>query len=100
MDAEVDAMNTRQKSEVVIVVIVGLLLAVSHLRRPLLMPLAPIDAPITDQTRGGFIRMAQLLSEPHKPARVRGAALRDKGEAMGGGMRDLIDISSATIAAQ
>lgn len=51
------------------------------------------------QTKGSLVAVAKMIM-PAAPAEVRGAALRDKGEAFGGGMPVLVDRSTGTLAAQ
>ena len=52
-----------------------------------------------DQMKGSLVAVAKMIM-PSRPAEVRGAALRDKGEAFGGGIPELVDTSTGTLAAQ
>lgn len=51
------------------------------------------------QTKGSLVAVAKMIM-PSRPAKVRGASLRDKGEAFGGGIPDQVDRSTGTLAAQ
>lgn len=64
-----------------------------------LPPTVPDIADFTVQTRGSLILMAEMSVEPVVSSKVRGAALRDKGEAFGGGSPDLIIRSTETLTA-
>lgn len=51
------------------------------------------------QTKGSLVAVSKMIAPP-RPAKARGAALRDKGEALGGGIPDRVDSSTGTLAAQ
>ncbi|MDD5301835.1 MAG: hypothetical protein PHS14_01895 [Elusimicrobia bacterium] len=84
-----------------------LLLAAAQYRggrgaRPALLapPSVPAVTAFKVETKGGFILVAQMLAKPARPPKIRGMALRDKGEALGGGAPDRVDKSTETPAAQ
>lgn len=64
-----------------------------------LPPAVPDIEYFTVQTRGSLILMTEMSVEPAGSSKVRGAALRDKGEAFGGGAPLLIVRSTETLTA-
>lgn len=64
-----------------------------------LPPAVPDIADFTVQTRGGLILMAEMFVEPVRSPKARGAALRDKGEAFGGGSPEPVVGSTETLTA-
>lgn len=93
-------MNNRMNSGATVLVLLGLLVAASFYRKPLVLRPARVDPPMVVQTKEGMILVARFSAKAPKPERLRGAALRDRGEAFGGGSPEFIEVSTATFAAQ
>lgn len=68
----------------------------AHLVAPPLSAVAAFNV----QTRGSLILMAKMIKKPAAPHDVRGARLRDKGEALGGWAPDRVDKTTQTLTAQ
>lgn len=93
-------MNTRQRFGALLFVALGLLAAFAGRRKALVLAPARVEAPMSVRTNGGMILVAKLVADPFVPAKVRGAALRDKGEAFGGGARGLVEVSTGALASR
>lgn len=63
-------------------------------------PPLPPAAPIVKAKKKARKRLvAKLIAPPAAPAKVRGARLREKGEALGGGTPDRVDTGTMTVRA-
>jgi len=90
----------RRNSSLTLAVLLTLILAAAQYRRTALLipPMRPI-APLTVETRGSLILLAKMVA-PAPPMERRGARLRDRGEAFGGGRPDRVEASTGTVTVQ
>lgn len=89
----------RRNSSLTLAALLTLILAASQYRRAaLVMPPPRAAAPLTVETRGSLILLAKMVA-PAARRETRGARLRDRGEAFGGGP-DRVDASTGTLTVQ
>ena len=93
-------------SSLSLAVLLTLVLASAHFRIgfgartiPLIAPPAPDGEAFKVQTKGGMILVTKMLVTPVRPPKIRGAALRDRGEALGGRIHERVETSTMTLAA-
>lgn len=90
----------RRNSSLTLAALLILILAAAQYRRTaLVLPPPRAVAPLTVETRGSLILLAKMAA-PAARRESRGARLRDRGEAFGGGAPDRVDASTGTLTVQ